>query len=70
MTGALGLTRVVTDAVLEVCMNTVMSDLTPGVVVWGRVMAYKGAELMEEIWRGVEVTISGVEQQVLQLWWE
>ena len=70
MTGALGLTRVVTDAVLEVCMNTVMSDLTPWVVVWGRVMAYKGAELMEEIWRGVEVTISGVEQQVLQLWWE
>lgn len=43
-------------------MNTVTSYLAPRVVLWGRVVAYEGEELTEEVWRGVEVAISDVEQ--------
>lgn len=43
-------------------MNIVVSDLAHLIEVWSRVMAYKGEGLMDEIWRGVEVAISRVEE--------
>lgn len=31
-------------------------------MVWGRVVAYNGEGIMDKIWRGVEVAISGMEE--------
>ena len=42
-------------------MNIVMSDLAH-LVVRGRVVACRGEELMDNMWTGVEVAISSVEE--------
>ena len=39
-----------------------MSGRAHLVAAWGRVVAYKEEGFMSEMWRGVEVTISGVDE--------
>lgn len=54
-------------ATLQACMNIVVSDLAQLVVVWGRIVAYKGEVLLDEMWRGVEVVTSGVKELLVDV---